>query len=133
MACEAVTVIRPGVIEVREGATATYGTTLLDQACNPIQAALDTLTLTLKDLVTGEIINGRDNQNVLNVNGVTINAGELQWQIAPEDSVVPPSLAAKIKPGGASRTIVRFEWTWNTGSRRSWHELILRIRRPLAG
>lgn len=48
-----------------------------------------TLTLTVKQGYTREVINGRDQVNVLNTNGVTVDStGHLVWSVAVEDSTI---------------------------------------------
>lgn len=90
---------------------------------NGVGPALDTLTLTLYDLATGTKINGRDKQNVLNVNGVTVTtAGSpavttIKWPMAMADN-------AMIGSGADELHIALFEWTWASGAR-GWHLLIV--------
>jgi hypothetical protein len=50
---------------------------------------LSTLTLTLRQAYTREVINSRDDMNVLNTNGVTVDsAGHLIWSVSVEDSTI---------------------------------------------
>lgn len=82
--------------------------------------AIQTLTLTLSDVKTGGIINGRDQTNVLNLNGVTYdNTGgtaALEWVPLPADNPfvgVNPS----VEDGALELHQAIFEWTWSDGSR----------------
>lgn len=57
-------------ITVNEGTSHVYGCDLVDENGDPVSAAiLDSLRCTLYDLVTDEVINLREDQNVLDVNG----------------------------------------------------------------
>lgn len=52
-------------------------------------SALDTLTLTYYQEYTQVIINGRNAQNVLQANGVTVDgAGKLLWKMTALDTVI---------------------------------------------
>ena len=75
---------------VNQGSTFLYQATLKDETGTGIPAAsLATFILTYYDFTTGQIINGRAAQNILNANGVTINAsGNVAWTGTPSDSVV---------------------------------------------
>ena len=75
---------------VNEGATALYSATLKDETGTLINGpALDALTLTVYDVLTREIVNSRNYQDVLNKNNVTISAtGDLQWTLTPADNVM---------------------------------------------
>jgi hypothetical protein len=80
---------------------------------------LQTLSLTLVDVVTRAVINSRDDQNVLNQgNGVTVDVtlgtGALKWIISPADNpfvrtAPPPSL------GEVEQHEAVFKWTWSEG------------------
>jgi hypothetical protein len=51
-----------------------------------VLTSLDTLTLSVWDLKSGAIINGRDRQDVLNQNDVTFNGdGSLLWRVQAAD------------------------------------------------
>lgn len=103
-----------------EGGTGLYsGTLTKEDGETPIPgASLVSLTLTLMDLATGTIINGRDAQNVLNANGVTVDTvgstGAISWLIKPEDS---PFLRKNPPPrdGDEEKHLAIFTWTWSSG------------------
>jgi len=76
-----------------ERATALLTATLrdLDGTAIPL-AALDAVTLTLVDQVSGAVINSRLKQSVLNENGGTVNAsGGLTLRLDPNDMVLVDS------------------------------------------
>lgn len=76
---------------LNELTSASYTATLQDTDGNAIPvAAIVTAQLTLTDVDTGEVVNGRDAQNILNANNVTIHAtsGLLTWSIQPADNAV---------------------------------------------
>lgn len=98
-------------IRVNEKSTFLYTGTLVDENQVAIPpASLITLTLSLYDDVTGVTINGRNAQNVLNLNNVTLNnAGLLSWDAPMADN---PILNALLE---TEVHIARFEWTYGTG------------------
>lgn len=91
--------------------------TMVDEAGDPISSAsLDTLTLTLFEILSKKAINGRDDQNVLNANNVTVNSsGELVWTIQPADN----ALIRQSHGYEVHRAL--FEWTWDSGTKRGLH------------
>lgn len=69
--------------------TGLFSGTLLDEAGAAIPLAnINSLTLTLRDAMTGSIINSRSSQNVLNANNVTVNntTGAVNWSIQVGDT-----------------------------------------------
>lgn len=85
-------------------------------------ANLTTFTLTLYKLgdLTA-ILNGRNKQDVLNVNGVTVDgAGKGQYIMAAADNAV-------LGTDDDEQHVALFEWTWAGGTRAGKHEIVLRI------
>jgi len=76
--------------DIAEGTTPDYIATLLDKDLNAIPGSvLDTLTLTYFQEYSEEIINSRSLQNVLQLNGVTVDeAGQLRWTLTAQDSAI---------------------------------------------
>lgn len=103
--------------DVEAGTTPNYTCSLLDESDAAIVAAqLTTLTLTVINLKTGVAI--RDRVNALNANNVTVSAdGSVAWAIQATD------LAA------TETTFLHcvFEWTWNSGVKKGWHDFALRV------
>lgn len=86
-------------------------------------ASLTQALLTLYDVETGAIVNGRNLQNVLNANDVTIDAaGLLTWAIQIAD--------VTLLVGAAPRAIHRalFQFFWQGNARHKPHEVELVIR-----
>ena len=85
--------------------------TLKDEKKNPIPAgSINTLTLTLYDRRTGNIINSRDGMDILNVNGGTVvGQGDFALELSPGDMVIVDS--------GLSREvhIALIKFTYGTG------------------
>ena len=109
---------------IKEETTAIYSCTLKDEDGNAISdVALTTLTLTLYDSVTGDIINDRDGQNVLNANNVTVASGVLTWTMQPEDTAIIHSSSLR----DPEVHIALFEWTYDSGTKAGKHELKLEI------
>jgi hypothetical protein len=109
---------------VNEKVTARYTADIQDDEGNAIAAAtLTTLTLTLYDVETGDIINSRNDQDVLNTNGVTVDgSGNLTWIIDADDNAIVTS-TSKVE-----KHIALFKWTWNSGARDGKHEVNLHVK-----
>jgi len=76
---------------VNEKSSMIYTATLLDSDGTALpSASITVLTLTLYDVLTGDIINSRDALTALNANQVTIHAtsGLLTWTALPADSPI---------------------------------------------
>jgi hypothetical protein len=108
-----------------EGTTGFYSFELTDAADVPIDAVhTESLTLTVIDVATGAIVNGRDAQDALNAHNVTLVTvtdptlvSTVTWAIQPADTVqlghrreVEPHLAI-------------FEWQWDSGAQRQAHKV----------
>lgn len=102
---------------VRERSSGVYTAQLLDENDDGIPAAtLTTLTLTLYVKDTGDIINSRDAQNVLNTNNVAVDSsGNLTWTVQPADHAVVAT-GRKLE-----RHRAVFDLTWSSGTKRDWH------------
>jgi len=79
------------VFEIKELTTPTYSGVLEDKNGDPV--ALDnlvTLRMTYYDVASGEIINSRDHQGVLNANQVTVHDtnGTVTWAMLVEDTTL---------------------------------------------
>jgi hypothetical protein len=101
-------------IEVNEETSAEYTGTIRNEAGDPLPlASINAAVLTLSDAETGAIINGKDDIDVLNANGVTIGAtdGSLVWLMEPADN---PILDDTIDNGGIECHLAVFKITYNT-------------------
>lgn len=102
--------------EILEGTSPQYTATLKDEATNlPVPLAdITSLTLTLYDLESLNIINLRDEQNILNANNVTVHAtsGLLTWQTQPEDNVI---VDTTLDTHAKEVHIALFEWELTNG------------------
>jgi len=80
---------------LNEKSTGLYTANLVDDLAVAIGSGrIDALTLTLCNKDDGAIINGRDDQNVLNTNNVTVSAGGvLVYTIQPLDGIIVDVLA----------------------------------------
>ncbi len=89
-----------------------FTATLRDRDGVAIPAAdVSSLTLTLTNAATGEIVNGRNAQDVLNDNSVTLSAqGALAWTIQPADTALVVSGAA------SEEHVATFSWVADGGS-----------------
>jgi hypothetical protein len=102
-----------------EGTTGLYSFTLVDAAGAGIDGGfLTTLTLTYYDVASQTIVNGRDTQDVLNSNDVSVVTvpgpplvTTVLWELQPADTVI-------VYPGAAQEwRVVQFRWTWDSGTR----------------
>ena len=111
---------------VNEGATARYTATLTDETGAAINGtALDSLVLTAYVADTGAILNSRNAQNVLNTNGVTIDAaGLLTWTLAPADNAISTTVATMTY----ERHVGYFLATWASGTKKCPHEMSWLVR-----
>lgn len=116
----------PSTYPQMEGASGRYTATVTDETGATLPGSLLlTLTLTLYALDTARtIINARDAQSVLNMNGVAVSddpIDNLVWTIAPADN---PILNDDLP---IETHVARFDWTWATG-KVGRHELKLAVR-----
>lgn len=101
-----------------------YEAVLKDEDGIPVQAAqLTSLTFTLYDDETGEIINSRNDINGLNANGMTLDSsGNLVWQPNKEDmAIVTVSKSLEVH-------VLLLEWIRNGGTRHEKHEVVFQVR-----
>lgn len=97
---------------------------VLDENGDPIpSASITTLTLTLYNRITLAIINARNAQNVLNLNGVSVHAtnGIATWTMVPADNVIGDDTLA------VEDHVALFEWTYAAGAKRGQHEALISI------
>jgi len=107
-----------------ERTTEQVSATVVNEAGTALPAAsLTTLTLTLYDRTSGTIINSRDNQNVLNVNGVTVDsAGVFLWTLTPLDTIIVDATKSLETHVGL------FTWTYDSGNKTGRHEIVHVVR-----
>ena len=104
------------VFQVRAESTPVYSAQIVNEDEQGIPAnSISYLRLTLFNPATGEIVNSRDAQNVLNTNGVTVDgSGNLEWSLDPEDLTV----AAGVE---SAEHRARFDFAWDGGTKQDWH------------
>lgn len=95
-------------LEMTEGTTPDFTTVLLDNNNQSVAGSvLDTLTLTYYQEYTHTIINGRNVQNVLQANGITVDEdGNLLWELSLLDTVILNDALA------TEPHIAFFEFSW---------------------
>jgi len=109
---------------IAERSTRKYTVTLKDEEGSS-PSTLDSLAVTILDVdsagVEGTPINGRDDQDILNVNGGTYAAGLISLTLAPADNVV-------VNTGQASEIHrLTLDARWNGGAGRENWEVDLTI------
>jgi len=75
---------------IKERTTATIAFSLVDEAEAAIPlSSLLTLTLTVKDMASGTVVNGRNAQDIKNANGVTVDSsGNVTWPLTQLDTAL---------------------------------------------
>jgi hypothetical protein len=110
------------IVDVQERQSLRVGFTWLDETNTPIPLAdVTSLTLSLRNPRTGDMLNSRDGQDVLNTNGVTFDAttGETVWEVTPDDlTIVDDTLDIEERHG-----LFRLEWGVNKAFE---HRVVLR-------
>lgn len=106
-----------------EGTTGYYSFTLVDDTGEGVDGVfLTTMTVTLYDVDTNAVVNGRLCQNILNANGGTI-ATEVgppletvvTLELQPEDTVIFNE--ARL----VEYRVLVFQWSWDLGQRHDAH------------
>ena len=102
---------------INERSSFLYTGKVVDESGNPIAGSeLDSLTLTLYNEADKAIINSRDDQDILNANGVTVSAeGVLSWPASSADNPIVGDVGIGLR----EHHIAQFEWTWGSGRRGS--------------
>jgi len=110
---------------VAPGTTPAYEAQLVDQAGNAIPAAaLTSLTLTIADTTTGQIINGCEDVNILNANRGIISAqGSLIVSLLAGDTALLDRTHLT-----ESRSLVLM-WSYNSGTYRNAHQVNFMIQK----
>lgn len=111
-------------VTVMERTTQKLTSTIKDENLTGIpNTSLTTLTLTLYDVRTAAIIAGRNKQNVLNANGVTVDgSGNLVWVMDPADNpILDDTLAQEVH-------CALFEFTYAAGAKRGQGEVNIVVR-----
>lgn len=106
-------------IELQEGDSCFSEVRLDDEDGQPVAAAtLTSLTLSLYG-PGGDIINNRDEVDVKNTNGGTLDptSGEFRMDFTSDDS---PILDATLAPGDQEVHRALFVAKWGTGKQKSW-------------
>jgi|SRR6185437_13617476 len=107
------------------GSTALYKVTFVQSDGTPITLGmLTTVTLTICDTLTGEIINDCDNVDIFNTGRGSVSSdGVLSVQLLAGDTAVAvPGYGAYI----VNRTLV-INWTYNSGTLASAHKFNFQI------
>jgi len=97
-------------ITIQEGESCNLKGTLKDTGGDTISSPA-TLTLTLYDESTGVIVNSRNEQNVLNLNGGSVTSGNYVIELDSSDTQIVGSLTE----GERQVRVARLSFTWNDG------------------
>ena len=101
------------VVTVQSGESCDVVVTFHDNAGTAIaKASLLTLTATLYEESTADVINTRNAQSVLDANdGTVASNGTLTLRLGPSDAVI----VGTVDVGDTERHVLRLTWTWNDG------------------
>jgi hypothetical protein len=106
------------VFTVDEKTAPTHTFTVTDEDDNAVQPT--SLALTYYDRTTGDIINSRNAQDVLNANDVAVTNGIVVWSMQEADT----TLVGAASDRGEIHVA---EWDWVANSKRARHRTIFRI------
>ena len=103
---------------VQQGESFNLPAVFHDAADPPVQLASDDiLTLTVTLFAGTTIINSRDEQDILGVNGGTVSeAGALTLALDPADQAI---VDGTLPAGALEKHIARIDWTWDDGTERT--------------
>lgn len=120
----------PLELEINERSTFVYTAILKDEDGNPVElAAIDSLTLTIIEEESGDVVNSRNAQDVLNNNNVTLHAstGLLTWNV----QVLDTAIVNTETPYGSFEThIATFTIAWTDGAeeKQMHREIFLKVK-----
>lgn len=109
---------------VEEKTTARIAGRLVDEAGAALGSGdLASITVTLYDRSSGDVINGRNATSVLNLNGGTVDAdGNFTWTMDPDDSPIMDADKA------LEQHVALFQWAWAAGAKVDRQEVIVPVR-----
>lgn len=115
--------------KINERSSGIYSAQLKDENDDAVAlAAIGTLTLTLYDKASGDIINSRNAVNALNANDVTVSStGALTWKMGAADNQI---VSSGLPIGRYERHIALFQWTYDisgSGAGAGKHEVIIDV------
>lgn len=129
-------VVYTEVPPVAEGSVALYsGTLTQEDGVTPVPgASIDSIVVTLTDVVTGAVINSRNQQSLINVNGgtfdVTGTTGAFSWELSADDN---PFLRSSPPPLEAEQEMHQaiIEWSWNGSTRTGKKKIFIPVEKFL--
>ena len=99
------------VVDAAESCKITWTPEDLDGAAI-LKVNLISLNVTLYDNATNSVVNSRNAQSVIDVNGGTVStAGVLTLRLTPTDTAIVGTVAEGVK----QTRCIEFIWTWNDG------------------
>jgi hypothetical protein len=122
--------------QIPERQSGRFQATLLDENGVFVPgSSLSTLTLTLYDRATDAIINGRNAQDVLNNNNVSVSeAGVVVWSITPADTPIvgtPVTTTIVTVDGervvGVEAHVALFRATWEGGAKALTYQMTINV------
>jgi hypothetical protein len=114
------------IYDINEKQTVLYSFTVKDELGAPIDGgSLSSLTLTLRSIPSGTVVNNRSAQNVLNANDVTVDAfGLVTWAVTIADvTILDDTLDVE-----THRALFNFMWMSGGSMREFTKEMDLRIK-----
>lgn len=114
------------VIEINEYSTGEYEAVLTDEQGELILLnQVTSITIHLIELATGNVVNGRDQQDALNDNDVTfgVSDGTLTWTIQKEDTEI---VNEETKVWEYESHLATITVLWQSGERAAHREILLK-------
>ena len=103
------------IFEVGDGVSANVSGRFVDHLDAAIGSSrMTTLTSTLRDNVSGQVIGGRENLSVLNANGGTLDvSGNFSMDLDPEENDLIDAAIV-----GAELHVLSLSWTYDGGAKK---------------
>lgn len=114
-------------VECNEESTLTITATLKDTSGTVIASAdIDSITLDLIETASGDAVNSRTAQNVLNANNCTMHAtsGLFTWNVQAADTTI---VNTSTQIGDFEQHLATFVVTWDTTNKLPWR-VLLKVR-----
>lgn len=112
-------------LQINEDSFGEITATLQDESGTAIALTdIDSLEMTLIEVHSGDIINSRQKQNVLNTNNCTVHAtsGLFTWNVQPDDT----SIEGSTRIGQREEHLATFTLTWDT-TKQLHFEILLQV------
>lgn len=119
-------IIRP---RIPEGTTHTITLIFSDDDGESLTLeSMSEILLTLYQMTSGEIINGRSGQNILNENNGTLSSFGDPGKLRMDFELQPPD-SAVLGEDPVEWHVARFDWKWNGGAKRDRYQVLMAVKK----